>query len=501
MIKVSYAQARLEKSVLSIKVNICIICWVAVTCAVFGLACEEAPETDDDKGAPTHTGPAAPADHPEHAEELIYAFESRFVEGASSVSYSGQIARHALIVAMKSYISGLTDRLASGSLSISEGGVVDSLNLFFECADDLCADEELGLSTTPTSTQRVIGDLSSGKNLIDKIAGNDSGQHRDWATDFKGWGDEPMTPTALVTSWFELIEARSIAINNGDYMMDPSGARIVTPYVTDDGLDVSQLLQKFILGAVAFSQGVDDYLDDADEGKGLLADHTVAVEGKPYTALEHNWDEGFGYFGAARDYLVYTDDEIAKKGGREDYQGHHDTDANGEIDLTAEYNWGHALNAAKRDRGASTDFTTDAFMAFYEGRRLLASIDGALTDEELERLRGYRDVIVGAWENAIAATVIHYINDVIGDMEAGDAYDFYAHAKHWSEMKGFALSLQFNPRSPLSSDDFQQMHSLFGLAPELPNSPDADSSRSALLQARDLLESAYQFERDDVIDW
>ena len=113
MIKVSFARARLEESILSYKINICIIFWVTVICAVFGLGCEEAPETGDDKGAPTH---ADPAHHSEHAEELIYAFESRFVEGASSVSYSGQIARHALIVAMKSYISGLTDRLASGSL-------------------------------------------------------------------------------------------------------------------------------------------------------------------------------------------------------------------------------------------------------------------------------------------------------------------------------------------------------------------------------------------------
>ena len=71
-------------------------------------------------------------------------------------------------------------------------------------------------------------------------------------------------------------------------------------------------------GAVGFSQGADDYLDDDTEGKGLLADHTAADEGKPYTALEHAWDEGFGYFGGARNYLLYTDEEIAGEGGRDD---------------------------------------------------------------------------------------------------------------------------------------------------------------------------------------
>ena len=65
----------------------------------------------------------------------------------------------------------------------------------------------------------------------------------------------------------------------------------------------------------------------------------------------------------------------------------------------------------------------------------------------MNELKAHRDAALSAWEKAIAATVVHYINDVIGDMEAED-YSFYDHAKHWSEMKGFALSFQFNRRSP-----------------------------------------------------
>ena len=61
----------------------------------------------------------------------------------------------------------------------------------------------------------------------------------------------------------------------------------------------------------------------------------------------------------------------------------------GAIDLTAEYNFGHAVNAAKRDRDAqvATDFTTEAFQAFHDGRSLLATTEGALTDDELGLLR------------------------------------------------------------------------------------------------------------------
>ena len=31
------------------------------------------------------------------------------------------------------------------------------------------------------------------------------------------------------------------------------------------------------------------------------------------TAMEHAWDEAFGYFGAARDYSRYTDEQLAGK--------------------------------------------------------------------------------------------------------------------------------------------------------------------------------------------
>ena len=75
------------------------------------------------------------------------------------------------------------------------------------------------------------------------------------------------------------------------------------------------------------------------------------------------------------------------------------------------------------DRGRSTDLTGDAYMAFYKGRKLINDVAGALTPEQFEELKGYRNDAVNAWEKAIAATVIHYINDVLSDM-AAEQYDF-----------------------------------------------------------------------------
>ena len=57
------------------------------------------------------------------------------------------------------------------------------------------------------------------------------------------------------------------------------------------------------------------------------------------------------------------------------------------------------------------------------GRALITEAGGDLTPEQLEALQTHRDVALLAWEQAIAATVIHYINATIGVMEA-DGYDF-----------------------------------------------------------------------------
>ena len=90
--------------------------------------------------------------------------------------------------------------------------------------------------------------------------------------------------------------------------------------------------------------------------------------------------------------------------------------------------------------------TKDAWTAFWEGRKLLADTVGTeLSDADLATLRGYRDQALDSWEMAIVGTVIHYINDTLQDIKGNADIDDLA--KHWSEAKGFALSMQFNPHT------------------------------------------------------
>ena len=323
-----------------------------------------------------------------------YSGSSRFEDGTSSVSYSGQIARHVLIAELTSYIKGLDAQI--DSTSPAPGSVTGAMNSYFLNDGDIRLGEPLALSlgdADPASCglatqQTSLGDISADKNLVGKLAGNDipegetvsATDYVNWndGGSFEGWTDVTIaanggsvdTPTGLVEAFFATIDNQAVARGEGQVDLSPTGEELPT-YVTRDGLDLAQLVQKFLLGAVAYAQGTDDYLDDGTEAKGLDSPNTQDGD-KLFTKLEHAWDEGFGYFGAARDYGDYTDEEAAGKGGRDAYaNGFFDSNDDCLIDLTREYNFGHSVNASKRDLGAvtATDFSKTAFDAFTAGRK------------------------------------------------------------------------------------------------------------------------------------
>ncbi|MER2492832.1 DUF4856 domain-containing protein [Catenovulum sediminis] len=445
----------------------------------------------------------------------FYAFPSKFSDG-DSVSYSGQVARHVLIAELTNYIgSGLQADIDSGVVTTKADFLAKLYAYYYSdsdantTADAVNAVLNADLTVVANSEQSSIADISSGKNLQGKIAGNDAtGQHKDWnaGTEFEAFsatymGDFEQTPEALLLKFFDVIASNAEAAASGLHTDDSGNSLAV--YLTKDGHDLKQLVQKFLLGAVAYSQGTDDYLDDATDDKGLktanVQDGTSA-----YTKLEHQWDEGFGYFGAARNYLAYTDEEIAGKGGRDGWSsGYYDINMDGKIDLNSEFNFGNSTNAAKRDLGSNgvTDYTQQAMEAFLAGRKLLNEIAGSssdLTDLEMEELKGYRDQAVLAWEKSIAATVVHYINDTHADITTGAS--LADTAKHWSELKGFLIGLQFNPHSPLSDADFTEINNLIGDKPVL-DAVNKTAYLADLLEARAKLQAAYSFDADVVANW
>jgi hypothetical protein len=146
--------------------------------------------------------------------------------------------------------------------------------------------------------------------------------------------------------------------------------------------------------------------------------------------------------------------------------------------------------------------------AFLSARKMINdNVGSVFTAEQTTALEAQRDNIVHAWEKAIAATVVHYINDLSADLaKSGDDYNYEDVAKHWSEMKGFALGLQFNPHSPITDAQFAEIHGYFGQKPVL--LPFGSADRTAvtayiadLEKARDILEAALSLDAENVANW
>lgn len=443
-----------------------------------------------------------------------YAFNSKFITGESSVSYSGQTARLALIAEFNHYITNqLKGELDNGTLSTRQD-VLDKLNKYYRTSE---VQWDGFAITFMDAKQKFFTDISSYKSLNGKMAGNDAGgQEKDWNNGaFAGWGVKgSITPEGLMDVFFNQLADNAEEHLNGVVRQAVTGGDITEVYLNSDGTDLKQLIQKFLLMGIAYSQSTADYLGEDTEGKGLTTDNIAQNKGtKSYTNLEHQFDEGFGYFGATIDYLAYNDNEIAGKvssdeEGRSDWNGKHDSNSDGEFDLLSEVIIGNAGNAAKRDRGTvnntnPTDLSTQVMEAFIAGRNIInENVGTALTDQQMTDLITQRDIAVDGWERAIAATVVHYINDLRSDLTTLGTTDFnYAKAaKHFSELKGFGLGLQFSPYSKLSDAQFEQIHTLFGDKPVL-DIVDVEAYRADLLTARDIIATALSFDTENVEGW
>ena len=465
-----------------------------------------------------------------------YAFTNDTYEaGSNSVSYTGQTARQMLILGLVDSLNALTERPGESV------AITDELNIFvYGEGIDSVAHGRTAKGGEPVIPGPTYGDISSGKNLHKKIAGGTAAGEGETGRligdEFFGWQDgldaTPL-PLELVDLWISRTAAQASDGTSPTVGVVGNPAAPVSNVTVDaHGRNYRQLLQKFLMGAVNFSQGTNDYF------QANFAEQVALREGptKNYTEAEHNYDEAFGYYGAARDILDYTDLEARAKSGRDAYKnGYHDSNDDGSIDLTSEYVLGHAQNCAKRDAGSAsaanpTDLSSEVMHAMLAGRTIIAagSAVGSLTDAQLTALDGHIVAASKAWEKCIAATAIHYVKDVLEDMdgftadgEFADVANFTDLAKHWGELKGFALSLQFSPNSPfrdgtvdgITLDDLKALLANIGDAPVRADgaqngvAPSGTAAaaisayRSKLESVRNILTTAYGFDTEVAQNW
>tara|TARA_B100000700_G_scaffold185678_1_gene204534 strand:+ start:867 stop:2132 length:1266 start_codon:yes stop_codon:yes gene_type:complete len=393
---------------------------------------------------------------PDESTTAPTVYEFVDADGNSTVSYSGQVVRCMLIKDIK-------------TLATTDGTTADDLNSMYT-NDETNQARTILTTTDPASVQTTYGAIST-KNLSGKIAPADYGNVYGFDTD----------PHTLVTAWFD--------------------AAAIDQY-SSTGLDVPQMIQKFLLGSVSFYQATTNYMTQIETDDNTTASDPDA--GKYYTDMEHHWDESFGYFGAAKDYGNYTDAEIKSS------TPYFDSNDDGSIDFLSEYCNGISINAAKRDVGAvdgSVDFTKTIFDAYLMGRHLIS--EGA----DLSDILAQRAIVELEWEKLLAANAIHYINDTIGDIDNG-TWDGTEDAtcrtstctdymKHYSEMRAFAMGLQFNSRKTIEDDDLHDVLDHMGIAPIFPGTGDVNAFKESLLEARNILRDVpgYNFTDEVVAGW
>ena len=371
--------------------------------------CEDDHDHDDDEKVVKITEPAT------------YTFNSRFADGVSSVSYSGQVVRNLLINDIKTQMG-------------TDAGTKNPATLVSMMANDN-ADRAILSASGMTTVQTKYHDIST-SHLNDRL-------------------------TAVASYTIPGYDANAGALVNGWVQETVANGK-----TRATGIRLDQMTQKTLWGAISYWQATSKYMSKIPGD-----DNTVAVEGKSYTAMEHHWDESFGYFGAALDYNTgYTDDNDRKS------SPYFDSNSDGKIDFKTEYNVGWAVTAAKRDLctgcDAGLDFTKTIFDAYIKGRTMIVN------QEPLAQILEQRDLIMATWEKVVAAVTIHYINDVIDDIDAiiaaGDATVTPAssatadYENHWGEMRGYANGLLYNDFKKIATDNLNRLYVVMGTVPVYP---------------------------------
>ncbi len=311
--------------------------------------------------------------------------------------YSGQTIRLNMLEEMATY------------LKTSHGGAVldgDKLKAMF--ANDGSPFSDSGLN-------------NSGKQLRDKCFSLDQGY-------FEGWMD-----VAAISS------ATGLPASDGQAGTGTSGT---STYLFDEnGKEPLQLIEKGLMGAVFYYQSVAVYLGEEE----MNADNSTVIPGQG-TAMEHHWDEAFGYTAFPPDFISpYPESGLRF--------------------------WARYCNGRDPVIGCNQPLS----LAFRTGRSAIGAQDYSIRDEQIAFIRQ-------RWEEVCAATALHYLNEAIAAIG-----DDVVRNHTLSEALAFGLNLKYNPERRISLEQLVQFETLLG-------DNFYQISLDDIRSARDLIAGIYQLE-------
>lgn len=284
-------------------------------------------------------------------------------DGQSSVSYAGQTARLDMLTELKAYLNTANDGTALLEQTL--------LNMY--------ANKEAPFSVATLN--------DSGKDLESKTFLADVQFFRDVLTSASA-ASENSEPASQGTSG----------------LLSRGADRFIL--INEKGWEYTQIIEKGLMGAVFLDQIFNVYL--TEEKIGNQVENELLSEVANYTAMEHHWDEAFGYWGVPVDF-----------------------DVEGENRFLGNYTNG---------REGSLSSATNLKDAYLKGRTAIVNKQYDLRDAQ-------RDIIYDEFELTIAATTIHYINEGLSDLSNGDIGNLLHHI---SEGYGFARALKYSPYKQIS---------------------------------------------------
>lgn len=200
-----------------------------------------------------------------------------------------------------------------------------------------------------------------------------------------------------------------------------------------NGFEYAELIEKGIMGAVFYYQAVGVYLTESKTGSAV--DNTTVTDGEG-TPLQHHWDEAFGYFGAPIDFPANTDTRF----------------------------WAKAC--AERDAVLRSNDTL--MTAFITGRAAINHNDHETKAEQIA-------VIRNTWEQVIAATAIHELNEAKSHLN-----DDALRNHEISEAIGYTRALKYSPTKKITDAEIQSIIDMLGTDLYAVTLSAIDSARAAL---------------------
>ena len=341
-------------------------------------------------------------DTPGISTPTSYSFERN---GASTVDFSGQTTRILMAEELISSMMDFDDATESLLLEMYRNEGAAGEDVFPFSASDLNASTKSIKSKTAASRDFFSTNTVASAQI---------------KADFEAW------ISAQINEVFPAIETVAEPGVAGQ-IADGSSVR----YVSAEGLEYNQLVNKSLIGALMLDQALNNYLSTSvlDEADNVAAnDGDIVAEGQNYTTMEHKWDEAYGYvYGTSADpanpnATIGADDSFVNK-----YIGR----VEGDPDFAG--------------------IADDIWNAFAIGRAAIVAKNYSVRDAQV-------DIIREKLSDVIAIRAIYYLQQAklaLPDDRSNTA--LYGTSFHdLSEGYGFIYSLQFTREPGTNSPYFSK---------------------------------------------